>query len=235
MFIYKIKENGVFVVKNTIVESIWEFFCPYYCISCGKVGGILCSCCKKYIISGNNWKCLCCGDKLNNRICEKCKLPFREQFYIGERCGLLKDLINCYKYQSIRACSWVFVELLEDLFGSFLKSKVVSPLPTIKKHIRERGFDHTKRLVDNLTQACGGESKAILLRNNNSVQVGANMNLRKQQAEMAYMARSDIDTAASYALVDDIWTTGSSMVSACVELQKVGVKDISIVVLAKSE
>lgn len=30
------------------------------------------------------------------------------------------------------------------------------------------------------------------------------MNLRKQQAEMAYMARSDIDTAASYALVDDI-------------------------------
>jgi len=77
-------------------------------------------------------------------------------------------------------------------------------LPTIKKHIRERGFDHTKRLVDNLTQVCGGESKAILLRNNNSVQVGANMNLRKQQAEMAYMACSDIDTAASYALVDDI-------------------------------
>lgn len=234
MFIYKIKKNGVFVVKNTIVGSIWEFFCPYYCISCGKVGGILCSRCKKYIISGNNWKCLCCGGKLNNRICEKCKLPFREQFYIGERSDLLKDLINCYKFQSIRACSRVFAELLRDLFGNFLQGKIVVPLPTIKKHVRERSIDHTKRLVSDLVQMCGGESRMVILRKNNTIQVGANMSLRKKQAEKAYMVRSDIDIDANYVLVDDIWTTGSSMTSACIELQKVGAKNISIVVLAKS-
>ena len=190
-------------MKNTITRSIWEFFCPYYCISCGKVGGILCNCCKKYIISGNNWKCLCCGDKLKNRICEKCALPFREQFYIGGRCGLLKDLINCYKYQSIRTCGWVFAELLGDLFGGFLQGKIVVPLPTIKKHVRERGSDHTGRFAVDLSRACGGEVRKVIER--------------------------------SYALVDDIWTTGSSMTSACMELQKVGVKDISIIVLAKSE
>lgn len=222
-------------MKNTITRSIWEFFCPYYCISCGKVGGILCSCCKKYIISGNNWKCLCCGGKLNNRICGKCALPFREQFYIGGRCGLLKDLINCYKYQSIRTCGWVFAELLGDLFGGFLQGKIVVPLPTIKKHVRERGFDHTGRLAVDLSRACGGEVRKVIERKNNSVQVGASMDLRKKQAKMAYVACSDIDTEASYVLVDDIWTTGSSMTSACMELQKVGVKDISIIVLAKSE
>jgi hypothetical protein len=53
MFILKIKKNGGFVVKNTICVSIGDILCPHSCISCGKVGGILCDCCKKYIMSND--------------------------------------------------------------------------------------------------------------------------------------------------------------------------------------
>lgn len=222
-------------MKNTIFESVWEFLCPYYCISCGKVGGILCDCCKKYIISGNNWRCLCCGGRLNNRICTKCELPFSKQFYIGERSGLLKELINCYKFQSIRVCSLVFANILWDLYGHFLNDKAVVPLPTIRRHIRERGFDHTGRMVKGLTDICGGNRSNVLLRRNNSVQVGADRYLRQKQAGTAYMVTKNVNKNDDYALVDDIWTTGSSMIAASTELKKAGVEKISIVVLAKSE
>ena len=44
----------------------------------------------------------------------------------------------------------------------------------------------------------------VILRKNNTIQVGANMSLRKKQAEKAYMVRFDIDIDANYVLVDDI-------------------------------
>lgn len=58
----KIKRKEVFVVKNTIIMKLGEVFCPHYCISCGKVGGILCKCCKNNIIGTRNNKCLVCGN-----------------------------------------------------------------------------------------------------------------------------------------------------------------------------
>jgi hypothetical protein len=57
----KIKRKEVFVVKNTILRDISELFCPHICIGCGKVGGILCSCCKKYILVKHERKCVNCG------------------------------------------------------------------------------------------------------------------------------------------------------------------------------
>ena len=221
-------------MKNTIISTIGDFFCPYYCISCGKVGGILCGCCKKYITSGNNWSCLQCGGLLRRRVCSTCELPFREQYYIGERIDLLKNLIEIYKYQSVRLCAPLFTELLYDMYGYFAKDRIVSPLPTISKHIRSRGFDHTARLARSVARRRSGEYNESLVRKSNTVQVGASAELRKKQAALAYTAKNGLKKG-SYLLVDDVWTTGSSMKSACVELKKVGIQEIAIVVLAKSE
>ena len=66
---------------------------------------------------------------------------------MGERQELLKDLIYVFKYQSVRCCAVVFANLFFDVYGDFLRGKVIIPLPTINKHIRERGFDHTDKLA----------------------------------------------------------------------------------------
>lgn len=92
-------------MKNTIFMQIAEIICPYSCISCAKVGGILCERCKKYIISQHKDVCLACGGALVDNRCTKCNLPFLKQFYVGDREDALKKLINVYKYNSVRACS----------------------------------------------------------------------------------------------------------------------------------
>ncbi len=221
-------------MKNTIFMQISEFFCPHYCISCAKVGGILCECCKKYIMSEHEEKCLSCGERITNNICARCALPFRRQFYIGVRDGVLKELINIYKYNSVRACGVVFAQMLTGL-GDFRNATFIA-LPTINKHIRERGFDHTKRLVRMVAAMSGARAKDVLNRANSSVQVGASEKKRMEQAKNAYIIKKYLtDVDARYILLDDVWTTGSSMLAACDVLKRNGYKNIDVMVIARSK
>ena len=134
-------------MKNTMIWQIGEFFCPHYCLGCGKVGGILCKCCEKYIISGRMTHCLKCGNKLENQRCFRCVLPFLRQYCLGLRKDEIKDLVSLFKYRSVRACGVEMAKLLRMTFGDCTEGALIVPLPTIRKHVRERGFDHTLKLA----------------------------------------------------------------------------------------
>ena len=67
--------------------------------------------------------------------------------------GLLEKVVQDYKYLPKKDLVEVLAELVvESLRKEGLEDSVVVPLPTITRHIRERGFDHMKvlyyRLVD---------------------------------------------------------------------------------------
>ena len=102
---------------------------------------------------------------------------------------------------------------------------VLVPLPTIRKHIRERGFDHTLRLCfeleDFLQKRLEGlgvkvEYQDLLVRKNKTVQVGKEEKERRRQAEKAYGIREGIkiENRTLYILVDDVTTTGASLAAA---------------------
>ena len=102
---------------------------------------------------------------------------------------------------------------------------VLVPLPTIRKHIRERGFDHTLRLcfeLENFLQkrlddfGISVEYQSLLVRKNKTVQVGKVKKERMRQAEKAYGIREGIkiENKTLYILVDDVTTTGASLVAA---------------------
>ena len=111
--------------------------------------------------------------------------------------------------------------------------KVVA-LPTIVRHVRERGFDHMAKLAKAVASLSGLKTAKVLERGNNAVQVGASMEDRQKQAKTAYMAKAGIDRGANYLLIDDVWTTGSSMMAAAKTLREAGCKRLSIAVIAKS-
>ena len=102
---------------------------------------------------------------------------------------------------------------------------VLVPLPTIRKHIRERGFDHTLRLCFELEDflqkklddfGISVEYQSLLVRKNKTVQVGKEKKERMRQAEKAYGIREGIkiENRTLYILVDDVTTTGASLVAA---------------------
>ena len=106
-----------------------------------------------------------------------------------------------------------------------IRKIVLVPLPTIRKHIRERGFDHTLRLcfeLENFLQkrleklGMKVEYEDLLVRKNKTVQVGKEKKERVKQAEKAYGIREgvEIENKTLYILVDDVTTTGASLAAA---------------------
>ena len=136
---------------------------------------------------------------------ERVKLDDRSSYKSGEvTCGVLRK---------------VETEIKE------IRQIVLVPLPTIRKHIRERGFDHTLRLcfeLENFLQkrlddfGISVEYQSLLVRKNKTVQVGKEKTERVKQAEKAYGICEGVklDMNTLYILVDDVTTTGASLAAA---------------------
>ena len=212
-------------MKNTIISNISELFCPHNCILCGKIGGILCECCKKYIACGYK-KCLMCGKDLIENKCGWCELCGIKQYCVGRRKAALARLIEIYKYHSVRAVAAVLAGLADKVVPD---GSALVPLPTIRRHIRERGYDHIGLIARKMRLPV----EKVLVRNKNTVQVGASREERQIQAQEAYSVQK-IDSERSYLLFDDVWTTGSSMMAAMQKLREAGAKKIGIAVIARS-
>ena len=123
-------------------------------------------------------------------------------------------------------------EILDAVLPYFDEPVHIVPLPTIKKHIRERGFDHTMLIAKKLARRRKWQVDAILGRAKNTVQVGSDQETRLKQAREAYLINKPADKNAVYLLLDDVWTTGASMRAAIKKLREAGGTKIVVAVLA---
>ncbi len=195
-----------FYVKNTTIGLILNFIYPCYCRGCGKIGTAFCYCC--YF---NN-------TRENPAFFSKKDKNFRIIMACGMRKGVLGAMVAEYKYYSRRHFAPVFAKYLLDTIKCFKKDErfVLVPLPTISKHIRSRGFDHIRRICEDLSRISGFKTCLVLNRDKSAVQVGADAKTRLKQAKEAYKinSKASFDPKSHFLLVDDVWTTGASMRAA---------------------
>lgn len=221
-----------FIVKNTTIKNPLDLLCPHICTSCGELGATLCKCCKNDILIDHINYCPICKHAAPGGLCKNCYLP--PCFMVGWRDEVIFDMIEQYKYQSKRAMGDELAELLDGVLPIIDGPVVVVPLPTIKKHIRERGFDHMYKIAKALAKMRGYKVQRLIKRAKNTVQVGADREVRILQAASAFELHGTIDRGTTYILVDDVWTTGASMKAATKKLQQAGASKIILGVLAVS-
>ena len=225
------------IVKNTTFLNPLDLLAPHSCRGCGRLGQPLCDCCQNYILQTHQNLCPFCKQKIEAAKCPKChKLP---AFYsVNSRTDLLDTLIHELKYNTVRSFDKPLAEILDQTLPNFKTDVYIVPLPTIGKHVRERGLDHTNLIAKQLTKKRSNfHLSRVLIRTNNSVQVGANRESRIEQAKHAYEInpKIKINPEATYLLFDDVWTTGASMLAAKKKLQQAGAQKIIISVLAVSQ
>lgn len=214
-----------FVVKNTTKWRLIDLVAPHSCRGCGHTGAVLCERCKIYNKEQREAICPLCrmvvaqsyenGGKLVK--CPNCEMELLGLWAVGWRRGVLKKLVSEFKYESVRAIGEVLAEMLNEAIPDLAKilpegaEVVVVPLPTIGKHVRRRGLDHTLILARKLAKKRGWKCEQILTRVVDTVQVGAKVKERREQAERAYKVSRGVDSRKYYLLLDDVWTTGASM------------------------
>lgn len=242
-----------FVVKNTTKWGLLDLVCPHTCRGCGELGAVLCERCKKNIIQ--EWVDFCptCkkivaeseekGGNIERGLRgglerhEGCNSPLERCWVVGWREGALEKVVKDFKYKSVRVAGRVLAEMVDEILPNELWSKelgevAVVPLPTIGRHVRARGLDHTKVLAKELCKRRGWELASVLGRAKDTVQVGVSAAQRKTQAEEAYTLTKDLTSGKTYLLVDDIWTTGATMQAAAKVMREAGAERVYGVVLA---
>lgn len=236
-----------FVVKNTTKWGLLDLVCPHTCRGCGELGAVLCERCKKNIITARVEICPICrkivaetaekSGNIDEGLCEGCNSLFRKCWVVGWREGALAKLVKDFKYESVRAIGKVLAEMLDETLPKGMEEMVVVPLPTIGRHVRERGLDHTKILGRNLAKRRGWKCEMILGRVTDSVQVGAKAAERKRQASETYEVVGEIDPKKRYLLVDDVWTTGATMQAAAKTMLAAGAKEVygAVTVIGRPE
>lgn len=240
----KIKSKQLYRVKITIEKFILDMVLPNRCVRCQREGGIFCDRCKKYISIINPGyvmndmygfeKLLVAGLKEGwfERMVRDFKYKGRRDYgeFLAEKLGeVIFDEIKRMRFgdklsnKSGEVTCGVLRKVETEI--KEIRQIVLVPLPTIRKHIRERGFDHTLRLcfeLENFLQkrlddfGISVKYQSLLIRKNKTVQVGKEKKERVKQAEKAYGICEGVklDMNTLYILVDDVTTTGASLAAA---------------------
>ena len=151
--------------------------------------------------------------------------------------GLVQDCLKKVKYKS----SWEIIDFLFKLCNFDLNSGIVTHVPMFTKKARERGFDQAEMIAMLLAKDLRGSSSQVSSQvlermRETRPMFGLKKDERKKNVEGAFklLNHYTIKTLNQrMILVDDVWTTGSTMRECARVLKRAGVKEAWGVALAR--
>jgi ComF family protein len=219
------------------MEHLLDFIMPEYCVICGTKGKSLCLACKQKVVDESSNFCLECGNFIADS-CRDCRLPYQRSYTVGFRDEAIGQIAEKFKFSPKRSLVHQIIDILVNILPDLPPNAIIVPVPTIKKHIRVRGLDHTKKVAKRLAKIEKCHFSPLILRQNDSVQVGASAKKRLQQAQTAFKIDEKelekVPRDGEVFLYDDISTTGSTLKECAKLLKKSGITHVSVVILAKN-
>ena len=246
--IIKVMENSPLPIKNFLLE----LFFPSFCLGCKKEGALLCEDCKSTLeISEYNY-CLCSkplrlpdGQKTGK--CPRCQdkklsglffaLPYKEKF-------LTKKLIYQFKYKPyIKELSKTLAAILTEHLvishnnaESIWENSVLMPVPLEKSKLKSRGYNQSEELARELSKILQvplfSENLAKIKKTAPQMELSAKE--RAENLKGAFSIKNPAEIAGKKIfLIDDVYTTGSTLQECANVLKSAGAKQIWGIVIAR--
>ena len=186
--------------------------------------------------------CRLCGRKLSNSyegsICDEC-LRFTHYFEKGVSCvsynDFAKDMIINFKYYHKRYIGRYIGEIMSDyLKGTYIDDiDIVTAVPISRKKEKFKGYNHSHIIGKNISKICRKEYvKDLIIRNKDTIPL---KELTRNQREMELSNVFEFndnyvneDKNKTILLVDDIYTTGSTLNECSRILKKSGYNNIIV-------
>ncbi len=141
--------------------------------------------------------------------------------------------------QAIQALSEVLADHLLELVAdetAFGNSVVLVPVPLGSKRLKERGYNQTAEVCRLALTRLGSSvtlMEDVLIRTKNTLpQTELSGDERRRNMHGAFSTVEPLNPALSYILVDDVVTTGATLLSAIQALREGGARHISAITLA---
>lgn len=195
----------------------------------------------------NNFICRYCEQKLLS-----CQLDNPQQFWQGELPlfvwgkydGYLKKAIACCKYDLHSAMGELLGELLGKKWLEFQLTKrysnlTVMPIPLHPKKLKMRGFNQAELIAKNFCEVTGYQHLPDLLSRVKETEAmfGLSATERINNIKNAFFTGKDYSKYKRnnpILIIDDIYTTGTTVREAIQVLEKLQIKTIGVAVTAKT-
>jgi len=178
------------------------------------------------------------SDKFIEEKSEKEKY-FQELMYIFKYEGQIRQLIIDYKFNEKSYIYKTFVNFLlknKKIFENIKKYDKIIPVPISKKRYKERGYNQSLLIANEISKQTNLElvNNCLIKTKNIIEQSKLNKEDRQQNIQGVYSIQNEeIITNKKVLLIDDIYTTGSTVNECSKILQQARPERIGVLVLAK--
>lgn len=226
--------------------SLLDWIWPKFCVGCGCRSCYLCANCllllgQKDLICPICWKL-----SLGGQTHPLCFRPWGLDglWSFGAYQGALKKLIQKLKFRWVKGIAielvdqliiyWVwYLPLLIEQIKLDPGSWVIVPVPLHPKRLSQRGFNQSALIGQLLSSRLGLSYRELLIKiKDTQSQVEFNAQKRRNNPKGAFTARNLI-MPANVILIDDVWTTGSTLKECCKVLKQAGVKKVWALTIAR--
>lgn len=129
------------------------------------------------------------------------------------------------------AADVVCARLFDQVLSNFPSDTVITYVPTISRHVRQRGYDHMKRIAQRLGDIRGLRVERLIERPIEVVQRGATRRDRLSQQRNAFTVTATINHPVL--IIDDIYTTGATLEAVSVAVRNKSSHPLYAAVLAR--
>jgi ComF family protein len=231
------------------VQSQWQaikdialnLLFPQRCVGCGKEGGLICPACHRNMPRIVPPVCPRCGkSQPNGVICSGCagwqpnidgiRSPFRFD-------GVIRQAVHQFKYQNLRTLAVPLSRFLQEyLTANPIPVEVLVPVPLHPRRLRERGYNQSAMLAENLGKLTDLPLVPdCLIRTRFSIPQARTENVEERKKNVAgvFTCRSRVLQNKRVLLIDDVATTGMTLDACARALKEGGAASVWGLVLAR--
>ena len=201
--------------------------------------------------------CGICGKLDPKSLCNKCKIKlqknaickiedykntssyFDEHIYLFQYNGEIRDAILKYKFDEKSYIYRTFLEFIknnENICAQIKKYDIIIPVPISKKRLNTRGYNQSSLIAKNLAKTLNIEySEKVLIKiKDNKPQSEMKQDSRKSNVSGVYkVVNEQRINNKKVLIVDDIFTTGSTVDECAKVLKDNNAESIGVFTLAK--
>ncbi|KIL46595.1 hypothetical protein KP77_27220 [Jeotgalibacillus alimentarius] len=202
-----------------------------------RVEDPFCAGCRSTLIKIEGARCKICSRSMKSEgVCSDCDMWSKHSDYsdvltanhsIYEYNDSLKELIKRFKYNGDYALAGCFrKELIEHV--KLYKKFIIVPMPVSSLRLKERGFNQTEALLE-----CAGVSYENLLK-----RVDTETSQAKKQKAARHSGENPFQSGKAMngeniLLIDDLYTTGTTIRRAASVLKKTGAGEVRSVTIGR--
>ena len=227
-----------------------DFLFPRFCVGCGKEGRYICNSCRSSLARIEAPICLKCGKPLlfstdsfeiGRLLCSNCvdwkadidaiRSPFKFE-------GVIRKAVHEFKYRNLRAIAGQLASLLGEYLVTEcpISADVLVPVPLHSKRLKERGYNQSFLLANELSNFTGlPVNDSCLERNVYNVPQAKTKNVeeRRQNVIGIFACKNGDLKDKKVLLIDDVTTSGATLNACAAALKTAGAASVCGLTLAR--